>query len=89
MPSPTQGPWPSRPAESRGRRFRLPLRPKKVAEQHPNEMVLATTAATVRAAHKAGKIAALMGMEGGHSIDNSLGVLREMARFWVEVRLHR
>jgi microsomal dipeptidase-like Zn-dependent dipeptidase len=34
-------------------------------------MVLATTAAEIRAAHQAGKIAALMGMEGGHMIDES------------------
>jgi membrane dipeptidase len=46
-------------------------------------MVLATTAAEVRAAHKAGKIAALMGMEGGHMIDESLPVLRDYARLGV------
>jgi membrane dipeptidase len=53
---------------------------RKLAEQHPNEIVLATTGADVRAAHKAGKIAALMGMEGGHMIDDSLSVLRDYAR---------
>ena len=50
---------------------------RSLAEQHPNEIVLATTAADVRAAHKAGKFAALMGMEGGHMIDDSLAVLRD------------
>jgi membrane dipeptidase len=56
---------------------------RRLAEQHPNEIVLATTAADVRAAHKAGKIAALMGMEGGHMIDDSLSVLRDYARLGV------
>jgi membrane dipeptidase len=56
---------------------------RSLAEQHPNEIVLATTAAEVRAAHKAGKFAALMGMEGGHMIDDSLAVLREYQRLGV------
>ena len=56
---------------------------RRLAEQHPNRIVLATTAADVRAAHKAGKIAALMGMEGGHMIDDSLSVLRDYARLGV------
>ncbi len=56
---------------------------RKLAEDHPNEVVLATTAAEVRAAHKAGKFAALMGMEGGHMIDDSLAVLRDYQRLGV------
>ncbi len=56
---------------------------RSLAEQHPNEIVLATTAADVRAAHKAGKFAALMGMEGGHMIDDSLEVLRDYQRLGV------
>jgi membrane dipeptidase len=56
---------------------------RSLAEQHPNEIVLATTAADVRAAHKAGKFAALMGMEGGHMIDDSLAVLRDYQRLGV------
>jgi membrane dipeptidase len=56
---------------------------RSLAEQHPSEIVLATTAAEVRAAHKAGKFAALMGMEGGHMIDDSLAVLREYHRLGV------
>ena len=56
---------------------------RRLAEQHPNEIVLATTAADVRAAHKAGKIAVLMGMEGGHMIDDSLSVLRNYHRLGV------
>ena len=56
---------------------------RSLAEQHPNEIVLATTAAEVRAAHKAGKFAALMGMEGGHMIDDSLASLRDYYRLGV------
>ena len=58
-------------------------RVRTLAEQHPNEIVLATTAADVRAAHKAGKFAALMGMEGGHMIDDNLAVLRDYQRLGV------
>jgi membrane dipeptidase len=43
---------------------------------HPKDLVLATTAADVRDAFAAHKIAALMGLEGGHMINNDLGVLR-------------
>ena len=56
---------------------------RSLAERHPNEIVLATTAAEVRAANKAGKFAALMGMEGGHMIDDSLAVLRDYQRLGV------
>ena len=47
--------------------------------KHPDAIVLAATAAEVRAAKKQGKIAALMGVEGGHMIGNDLAVLREFA----------
>jgi|CXWL01.1.fsa_nt_gi membrane dipeptidase len=56
---------------------------RRLAETRPDAMVLATTAADIRAAHQAGKIAALMGMEGGHMIDESLPVLRDYARLGV------
>jgi membrane dipeptidase len=49
----------------------------------PNELMLATTAAELRRAHKEKKIAALMGMEGGHMIDDDLGTLRMYARLGV------
>ena len=39
-------------------------------------LMFATTAADILRAHRAGKIAALIGIEGGHAIENSLGTLR-------------
>ncbi len=51
--------------------------------KHPNDLVLATTAAEVRDARKQGKIAALMGVEGGHMIHSNLGVLRSYAALGV------
>ncbi len=46
---------------------------------HPKDFVLATTAGQIRQARKEGKIAALMGVEGGHMISSNLGVLRKYA----------
>ena len=46
---------------------------------HPKDLALATTAAEVRTAHKQGKIAALMGVEGGHMINSDLDALRKFA----------
>jgi len=45
--------------------------------RHSNDLVLALTTEDVRRAHAAGKIAILMGLEGGHMIHNDLGVLRQ------------
>jgi membrane dipeptidase len=53
------------------------------ARRLPNDLLLATTAADVRRAHKEGRIAALMGMEGGHMIDDDLAALRMYARLGV------
>src|SRR5213595_1998652 len=50
---------------------------------HPKELALATTAAEIRAAHKQGKIAALMGVEGGHMINSDLDALRKFASLGV------
>jgi membrane dipeptidase len=50
---------------------------------HPADLMLATTAAEVRAAHGQGKIAVLMGIEGGHMIADDLGVLRMYAALGV------
>jgi membrane dipeptidase len=46
---------------------------------HPKDLVLATTVEQIRQARKEGKIAALMGVEGGHMINSDLGVLRKYA----------
>src|SRR5262245_32246102 len=47
----------------------------KLASDLPDQVTLCVTASQVRQAHRQGKIAALMGMEGGHMINNSLPVL--------------
>lgn len=44
------------------------------------ETELARTAADVVRIHRAGRIASLIGVEGGHAIENSLGVLRQLHR---------
>lgn len=44
--------------------------------RYAGELAFAVSAADVRAAHDSGRIASLMGAEGGHSIDSSLGTLR-------------
>jgi membrane dipeptidase len=49
---------------------------REQVRKHSGDLVLATTAEEVHAAHKQGKIAALMGIEGGHMIASDLGVLR-------------
>lgn len=49
---------------------------RRVAARYPADLRLATTADEVEAANADGRIACLMGAEGGHSIDCSLGVLR-------------
>jgi membrane dipeptidase len=51
---------------------------RRLVDRYPDHLLLATTADEVEAAWKADRIASLMGMEGGHSIAGSLGVLRMM-----------
>ena len=51
---------------------------KRLAAKYPDDLELALTAADVRRIHRSGRIAALIGIEGGHQIDNSLAVLRQM-----------
>ena len=50
---------------------------KRIVAAHPDAFELAVTAADVERIHRRGKIASLIGMEGGYSIDDSLGLLRE------------
>jgi len=55
----------------------------RAAKAHPKDLLLATTAADVRRAAAEHKIAALMGMEGGHMINDDLGQLRKYAALGV------
>jgi membrane dipeptidase len=47
--------------------------------KHSNDLVLVTTVEGIREAHEEGKIAALIGVEGGHMIASDLGLLRRYA----------
>jgi membrane dipeptidase len=53
---------------------------RDLIERYPKDFALATTAAEIEAAHKHGKIAALIGLEGGHAIEDSLDKLRAFHR---------
>ncbi|MEJ7708739.1 MAG: membrane dipeptidase [Pyrinomonadaceae bacterium] len=55
----------------------------RAAERHPQDFMMATTAADILRAKREGKIAALMGIEGGHAIENSLMALRDFYRLGV------
>jgi membrane dipeptidase len=48
----------------------------RMVRKYPDTFELALTAADVERIFKAGRIGSLIGMEGGHSIDNSLATLR-------------
>ncbi|GGS30727.1 dipeptidase [Streptomyces griseoviridis] len=48
----------------------------QLIDRHPGELRAALTAADMEAARAEGRIASLMGAEGGHSIENSLAALR-------------
>jgi membrane dipeptidase len=49
---------------------------RRFIAKYPDKFTLALTAAAIEQANRAGKIASLLGMEGGHAIENSLGALR-------------
>ncbi len=55
----------------------------RVIERYPADLALALTADDIERANAAGKIASLLGMEGGHAIENSLGALRDFYRLGV------
>jgi membrane dipeptidase len=52
----------------------------RMISRYPGDLELALTADDVRRIFAEGRIASLIGMEGGHSIDSSLGALRMFAR---------
>ncbi|MGH8204445.1 MAG: membrane dipeptidase, partial [Steroidobacteraceae bacterium] len=49
---------------------------RRIIERDPDTFTLASTAADIRAARAAGKIGGMLGAEGGHAIEDSLGALR-------------
>jgi membrane dipeptidase len=55
----------------------------RAAERYPDKLMMATTVSDIRRAKKQGKVAALMGIEGGHAIENSLMALRDFYRLGV------
>jgi membrane dipeptidase len=50
----------------------------RLVDRYPDTFVFATTVADIEKAHDAGRIAALIGVEGGHAIEGSLDVLRAL-----------
>lgn len=56
---------------------------RRLVAAHPRELVFASTAAQVRQAFRDGRIASLIGVEGGHALNRSLAVLRSYARLGV------
>ena len=53
------------------------------AANHPDRMMMAFSVADIQRAHKEKKLAALMGIEGGHSIENDIRLLRDFYRLGV------
>ncbi len=49
---------------------------RRIIERYPESLQFATTVAQIRAAHRDGRVASLLGIEGGHAIEDSLAVLR-------------
>ena len=53
------------------------------AKRHPDHMMMAYSTADIERAHREHKLAALMGIEGGHSIENDIRLLRDFYRLGV------
>jgi len=56
---------------------------KRLCAKYPRDLAMARTTAEVERNFKAGKISCLIGIEGGHAIENSLGALRMFAALGV------
>jgi membrane dipeptidase len=55
----------------------------RAAERHPQDIMMATSVADIRRAKREGKVGALMGIEGGHAIEDSLAALRDFYRLGI------
>ncbi len=53
---------------------------KRIVARHPDVFAWAETADDIVRIHRSGRIASMIGAEGGYAIDNSLAVLRELRR---------
>ena len=51
---------------------------KRISARYPSDLEMAYNAADIRRIHHAGKVASLIGVEGGHQINGSLAVLRQL-----------
>jgi membrane dipeptidase len=51
---------------------------KRMAMRYPSDLEMAYSAIDIRRIHRTGKVASLIGIEGGHQINNSMAVLRQM-----------
>ncbi len=51
---------------------------RRLIDRYPDDLELALSADDIERVHAAGKVASLLGAEGGHSIESSLGVLRQL-----------
>jgi membrane dipeptidase len=55
----------------------------RLAERYPDDFVMAASSGEIRRAKRRQKMAALMGIEGGHAIENSLAALRDFYRLGI------
>jgi len=55
----------------------------RMIERYPKDLALALSADDIERANREGRIASLLGVEGGHAIENSLGALRDYYRLGV------
>jgi membrane dipeptidase len=56
---------------------------KRLCAKYPRDLAMARTAADIERNFKAGRVSCLIGIEGGHAIENSLGALRMFATLGV------
>ena len=63
------------PGKAAGRALEFIALVHQLVDSHSRDLVFADSVAAIRAARKAGRIAILIGIEGGHAIEDSLGAL--------------